>query len=164
MKKLLILLLLPWILGCDSEDLEETQNIDTVKKYIKAVEEMDYETMASLLDERYQGLGPSINDSINKPKALENWKNSASELYEKIVYEKSRFIATKIEEGDNQGNWVANWAVVAIDYKNGSGSARLLANTVYQIDNGKIVKSYTFYNEADVLEQLGYVFIHPDDL
>lgn len=164
MKKLLILLLLPWVLGCDSEDLEETQNIDTVKKYIKAVEEMDYETMASLLDDGYQGLGPSLNDSINKPQALEGWKNNASVLYETIVYEKSKFIAANIDDGDNQGNWVSNWAIVAINYKDGSESARLLANTVYQIENGKIVKSYTFYNEADVLEQLGYVFIHPDDL
>ena len=30
--------------------------------------------------------------------------------------------------------------------------------------NGKIIKSLTFYNEADALEQLGYVFINPEDL
>jgi hypothetical protein len=39
-----------------------------------------------------------------------------------------------------------------------------MANTIYQIKDNKIVKSYTFYNEADVLEQLGYVFINPNDL
>ena len=35
-------------------------------------------------------------------------------------------------------------------------------NTDYGfVANGKIVKSYTFYNEADALEQLGYIFINP---
>ena len=40
-----------------------------------------------------------------------------------------------------------------------SGSALITC-----IENGKIVKSFTFYNEADALEQLGYVFLDLDDL
>jgi predicted ester cyclase len=34
-------------------------------------------------------------------------------------------------------------------------SVTIWANTIYQIKNNKIIKSYSFYNEADVYEQLG---------
>jgi hypothetical protein len=33
---------------------------------------------------------------------------------------------------------------------------------VYKIENGKIELSRTFYNEADVLRQLGYQFSMPN--
>ena len=46
-----------------------------------------------------------------------------------------------------------------INYKEDMGSVTVWANSNYKVEDGKIVKSYTFYNEADVLEQLGYVFI-----
>jgi hypothetical protein len=105
-----------------------------------------------------------VNDSTSKLQAMENWKDQSADLYENISYEKSRFIAVEEDEGDNAGQWVANWALVKIRYKKDGGSATLLANTMYKLVNNKIEKSYTFYNESDVLEQLGYITIHPDDL
>jgi hypothetical protein len=35
------------------------------------------------------------------------------------------------------------------------------ANTNYLIENGKIIRSITFYNEADALRQLGYKIVAP---
>jgi len=49
-------------------------------------------------------------------------------------------------------------------YKENNKEISILSNSVYLIKNGKILKSLTFYNEADALEQLGYVFINPEDL
>jgi hypothetical protein len=49
-------------------------------------------------------------------------------------------------------------------YKKDQKEVTVWTNTVYKIENNKITKSFTFYNEADVLEQLGYVFINPDNL
>jgi hypothetical protein len=34
-------------------------------------------------------------------------------------------------------------------------------NAVYKIENGKIARTRTFYNEADVWEQLGYRIFPP---
>ena len=76
------------------------------------------------------------------------------------AYSKSQNIAVKTPEGE----WVSNWADLTIVYKGSNKTISILANTVYQIKNGKIIKSLTFYNEADALEQLGYVFINPEDL
>jgi len=164
MKKLLAIVLLLVAVSCDSKRDEGAANIEIVKKYVAAVESTDYETMKSLLADNYLGIGPSVNDTINKGQALANWKDEADSLYEHISYEKSRFVAVNVQEGDNTGQWVANWALVNITYRNKGGSAKLLANTIYKLTDNKIEKSYTFYNEADVLEQLGYVLIDPKDL
>jgi len=138
--------------GCANSNQRASENVALIKKYINAVEAKDYGTMEAMLAEGYEGFGPSVDDSTNRDAALS------------IVYEKSRNIAVTVTEGDNQGDWVSNWALLSISYKDGRGPVKLLTNTTYQIANGKILKSYTFYNEADALEQLGYVFINPQDL
>jgi hypothetical protein len=120
--------------------------------------------MENMLDDSYTGYGPSSNDSTDKALAVSNWKANVEDLYESISYDKSRNLAQFIPDGENAGEWVSNWAELSIVYKKDQKKVKLMTNTIYKIENGKIVKSYTFYNEADVLEQLGYVFINPNDL
>ena len=162
MKKFIFLLILPILIACGGADNHEA-NITVVKQYVDAVEALDYEAMENLLAENYEGYGPSAGDTIHKVAAVESWKKSVADLYDKIEYSRSQFAGVTIPEGPNQGDWVANWAELQIDYKDGE-SAKIWVNTNYQIVNGKIAKTFTFYNEADVLEQLGYVFINPDNL
>jgi hypothetical protein len=161
MKQIFIILLIPVLFACSSKNHEA--NIAVVKQYVKAVENLDYTVMEDLLADNYQGYGPSVGDTIGKIAAVESWKESVDDLYQKIVYQRSQFAGVTITEGPNQGDWVATWAELKIDYKDGS-SVTTWANSNYLVENGKIVKSLTFYNEADVLEQLGYVFINPNDL
>jgi hypothetical protein len=165
MKKIIFaILLLTIIISCSTTDKKAESNTALITKYVKAVEINDTATMESLLDENYWGFGPSVGDSINKSGAIANWKNNIENLYETITYNKSKNISVEISDGINQGEWVSNWAEVNIVYKKDKKSVTIWANTIYQIKNNKIIKSYTFYNEADVLEQLGFVFINPNDL
>jgi len=165
MKKLIIILLASvFLFGCESQQKSSDKNLALVEKYINAVESKNFEIMSSLLDDHYIGFGPSINDSIGKEEALANWKTNMDQLYDNIEYQKSRNVAITITKGDNQGEWVSSWAQLEITYKGDIGSVTIWANTIYQIENNKIVKSTTFYNEADALRQLGYVFINPNDL
>ena len=165
MKKLLYLtLLLPLMMSCGSIGDNSEKNIALVEKYIAGVENLDFDIMESILADDYQGLGPSIGDSIGKAQALENWKLNVETLYELIEYQRSRNTAVTVTTGDNQGEWVSNWAELYIEYKNDRGAVTIWANTIYEIENMQIVKSYTFYNEADALRQLGYVFYNPNDL
>ena len=157
------LLLLPFLMSCTSESNKSEKNIALVERYVEAVENLDYNTMASLLDDQYIGLGPSFTDSIGKEQAVESWKYNVENLYEKIKYERSQNAAVTIKEGYNKGEWVSSWSELFITYKTGE-TVYIWANTVYKIENNKIVKSFTFYNEADVLKQLGYVFINPSKL
>ena len=147
--------------GCTSStDKLNQEHIDLVNKYIKSVEDMDFDAMGNYLDEKYMGLGPSYGDTIYKADAVANWKENVTNLYKKISYTKSKTAAVHIEGGVNEGNWVGNWAELAIEYQSG-GKVNIWANTNYLIENGKIIRSITFYNEADALRQLGYKIVAP---
>lgn len=161
MKNLILVMITGFLLvACSSSDMKSEENVKLVTNYVKAVENLDYNAMDDILDENYIGIGPSKSDSINKENAIKNWKQNVENLYENITYSKNRNIAVSTPEGE----WVSNWADLTITYKGSGKQVSILSNTIYQIENGKIVKSITFYNEADALEQLGYVFINPDDL
>jgi hypothetical protein len=164
MKKLIFALLaLPFLVSCTPGNNNSEKNIALVGKYIEAVENLDFNTMASLLDDQYVGLGPSYTDSITKEQAVASWKYNVENLYESIKYTREQHGIVLIKEGYNKGEWVSSWAELNITYKNGK-KAIIWANTAYKVENNKIVKSFTFYNEADALRQLGYVFINPDNL
>ena len=165
MKKLLfVLAILLTMISCTVQNKNADANTALIENYVKAVQGLDYDIMESILDDNYVGFGPSFNDSINKELAVSNWKSNIENLYESITYNESRNLAQFVEKGKNSGEWVSNWAELSIVYKKDKKKVTLMTNTIYKIENGKIVKSYTFYNEADVLEQLGYVFINPNDL
>ena len=75
--------------SCDTSKQEEARNIETVKKYVNAVESGDYDNMAALLADTYVGVGPSVNDSTDKATAVAGWKEVFEVLYTDITYTKS---------------------------------------------------------------------------
>jgi hypothetical protein len=154
--------LITGLFACTSgTDKTKQENVELVKSYVAAVENLDFEAMGNYLDVNYLGMGPSYGDSIGKMDAVENWKWCVENLYEKITYSRSRFAAVTIPDGDNKGEWVSNWAELSIVFKNNDRKVMIWANTNYLIENGKIKRSFTFYNEADVLKQLGFVVVLP---
>lgn len=160
MKKFFLFLLIGIaLISCSSKDKKAEENTALITKYVEAVQNLEFNTMEDLLDDTYIGIGPSYGDSIGKIDAVKNWKFNVENLYKSIDYNKSRNIAIVIPDGDNKGEWVSNWAELKIVYKNDQ-EAIIWANTIYQIENSKIVKSFSFYNEADVYEQLGYIFVN----
>ena len=164
MRHFILFLIAASLLTSCARQTNNSANVALVEKYVKAVQELDYQTIEDVLDENYIGLGPSFGDTIRKPEVIETMKINFEYLYESIEYDKTRNIAVQIPSGESAGNWVSNWAELTITYKEDQNQVRLWTNFVYQIENGKIVKSFAFYNEADAMDQLGYVFINPDDL
>lgn len=143
--------------SCTSNALnKENENLAIAKKYMEAVETKNVATMDSLLSENYIGYGPSVGDSTNKAEALKAWKLNTENLYESIKYTRHKELAVTVTNGEAMGDWVLNWAYLTIKYKDGRGPVNLWVNAVYKIEDGKIAQSRTFYNEADVLRQLGY--------
>jgi ketosteroid isomerase-like protein len=141
-----------------SQDGINKEGIQIIEKYIRAVESKDVEAMAALLHEDYKGYGPSVTDSTNRQQAIENWKYLSSEYYDEIKYEDVENLTHSVKEGPRKGDWISNWALLSLSYKDGRGPVKLYVNAVYRIEDGKIIHSRTFYNEADVLRQLGYSF------
>ena len=138
---------------------KEKENLAIARKYMEAVESMNVMAMDSLLADNYMGYGPSITDSINKEGAILNFKYLVENLYESFEYTRHQELAVTVEEGEASGDWVLNWAYLTIKFKDGSGPVNVWVNIVYRIENGKIMHSRTFYNEADVLRQLGYSMV-----
>jgi limonene-1,2-epoxide hydrolase len=152
--------------GCNSNrDAENssdkaTANLEVIEKYRQAVEKNDLNTFDTLLSDDYIGYGPSVGDSITKSQAVTNWKNEVSNLYQSMEYTRSESYPITIKSGPTSGDWVVNWAYLTIKYKDGRGPVNVWVNATYKIKDGKIVRSRTFYNEADVLRQLGYDMVY----
>jgi len=163
MKQLILLATISLALfSCNSSSgTKERENLAIAKRYMEAVETKNAATMDSLLADNYMGYGPSVGDSTNKKDALESWKYNAENLYESITYTRHKELAVTVKEGEAPGDWVLNWAYLTIKYKDGRGPVNVWVNAAYRIENGKIVHSRTFYNEADVMRQLGYTFQPP---
>jgi len=154
----LLLIVNLFLVACTANEQEKInqENIAVIEKYIQAVQAKDTQTMTDLLADNYIGYGPSVRDSTNKEQAVASWKDVAENLYEKIEYTRAVNIAAKIVDGKNPGNYVSDWAALKITYKDGRGPVFLNINAVYRVENGKITLSRSFYNEADVLRQLGH--------
>ena len=155
---LILIIALAACTGSQHGDIEK-ENIAVIEKYIQAVQSKDTQTMSDLLADDYIGYGPSFSDTTNKVQAIANWEDVAKNLYEKIEYTRTVNIAAKVTDGPHPGNFVSDWASLKITYKDGRGPVFLNMNAVYRIENGKITMSRTFYNEADVLRQLGYDYV-----
>lgn len=166
MKQLIVIALISLSLfACTSSaDKKEKANLVIAQKYMQAVETKNVALMDSLLADNYIGYGPSVSDSTNKEEALLNWEFNIDNLYESIEYTHHQELAVTVKEGRAKGDWVLNWAFLTIRYKDGRGPVNIWVNVVYVIDNGKIVMSRTFYNEADVLRQLNYTIDPPQEI
>ena len=161
MKQIIVLAVVGLLLaGCTSSaEKKEKDNLAVARKYMEAVETKDLSVIDSLLADDYMGYGPSIGDSINKEGAVLNTKYLMENLYESFEYTRHKELAVTVTEGEAIGDWVLNWAYLTIRFKDGSGPVYVWVNIVYRIENGKIVHSRTFYNEADVMRQLGYTMV-----
>jgi hypothetical protein len=166
MKQLIVLVLISLSLfACTSSaDKKEKANLAIAQKYMQAVETKNVALMDSLLADNYIGYGPSVSDSINKEGALLSWKYNIENLYESIEYTHHQELAVTVKDGRAKGDWVLNWAYLTIKYKDGRGPVHLWVNVVYVIENGKIIMSRTFYNEADALRQLNYTIDPPQEI
>ncbi len=163
MKQLLLLAIISiGLVSCTSQAVKkENDNLAIAEKYMNAVETNNPAVMDSLLADNYIGYGPSVGDSVNKKDAIDNWKYNAANLYESFEYTRHQNLAVTVKDGDARGDWVLNWAYLTLKYKDGRGPVNVWVNVVYKIEDGKIILSRTFYNEADVLRQLGFSIMPP---
>jgi ketosteroid isomerase-like protein len=162
MRKLFLVSIIATVaVSCNQSADNSAANIALVQQYLEAVDNNDYQAMETLLADDYLGLGPSMDDSTNKEAAIASWKWNSENLYEEVEYDRTQTFSSTITDGPHAGEWAYNWAEVTIRYKDGVGPVRLMMNAVYKIENGKIARTRTFYNEAEVWEQLGFRIFPP---
>lgn len=163
MKNVLIVLFAALLAACSGPQGQSVENAALIQDYVEAVANMDTNAMEQFLADDYVGFGPSVGHQTNKDQAIASWQENVASLYQKIDYNQSQILTVTVADGPNAGEWVSHWANLDISYQSGE-KVTIMANSIYLVKNGKITKSYTFYNEADALSQLGYVFINPDNI
>ena len=65
-----------------------------------------------------------------------------------------------VTSGVNPGQFVSAWSEITLTYKDTARKPiTTYANVIYKVENGKIVMSRRFYNEADIMRQAGYSLV-----
>ncbi|MCY1718734.1 nuclear transport factor 2 family protein [Prolixibacteraceae bacterium Z1-6] len=164
---LIVLFIVVLFSSCSNTPAEiNTQNLELVEKFEKALRNFDYETLESLLADNYVGYGPSEGNTMGKEDALLNWKYNMENFYDKLEFNGTEHLeVTRMKDGQQQ-QWVSSWGKLHVKYKNRSNEAEIWSNTIYLIKDGKIQKTLVFFNEADALRQAGfhYIFKEPTDI
>jgi uncharacterized protein (UPF0371 family) len=78
-----------------------------------------------------------------------------------LMETRARYVKVTTADGPGKGEWVACLSELKITFKSGK-SVMIWANSDYQVENGKIVKTITLYNESDALRQMGFLIVAPE--
>lgn len=164
MQKLFYVAIIGLLVSCGQR--EDTpigeKNKEIVYSYIDASITRDYETMEELLAEHFISAGPGLKDSATKVDHLANWKSRWTNDFESIDYKRAGTVTKTITVGPYIGDWVADWALVTVTYKNGLPPVTFWLNVVFRVRDGKIERSRSYYDSGDVMAQQGFTFLPPN--
>lgn len=133
-----------------------------VARYTDAAVKGDTTGMASFLADNFKAFGPGLNDSTDRTQEISNWSKSWRNEFSSIDFKRAGSIAfTNPADGNYPGDWVADWAVVTVNYKDGKNTVTFWLHEVYRIKDGKIDLSRAFYNVNDFFTQQGYTITPP---
>ena len=130
-------------------------NTKVVFDYINAATTGDIDAMSAALTDGFWSYGPAIADSSSKADNIAGWAANWDSVFTKINYERVATTTKSFAEGPLAGDWVSDWATITVDYQNGS-QATFRFNGVYRVEDGKITRSTSFYDRADLLTQIGW--------
>lgn len=172
MKKLFIPAILLFIAAaCNQPAPPAAPVVDTVgesnkvivKQYTDAVVKGDTVAMASFLADNFRAYGPGSNDSTNLENHLKIWKKSWREEFASIDFQSAGLIAFNVPaDGKYPGDWVADWALISITYKNGNKPFKFWWHGVYRMKDAKIELNRAFYNVNDFFTQQGFKVTPPE--
>lgn len=135
-----------------------------VKKYMETILTGNTAGMADFLADGYMGHGPAMKDSVNKEQDIANWKKSWAEEFTSIKYDEVVSLTPSIKPETKSraaGDWVLTWGTISVEHKNGLPPVKFNLHVAYRVANGKIDRSYVYYDVADILTQEGYTFVPP---
>lgn len=164
MKRYLVLLSVPIFLGCMSTEESGKEQIQIVHSYLEATLNQDFEQIDVLLAEDFILYGPAFADSLSKEEVIDQWKSDWENLYESIEYKRTGTVFKVVDEGPYVGNWVGDWAIITLKFKDGSNDIKFWYNGTFRVDGNKIGVGRAFYDRADILTQVGYTFTHNEEV
>ena len=138
------------------------QNKALVQKYIDVLVKGDTSSMDSFLAEKFMSYGPARKDSSNRQQEMDGYKKNWRESWASVQFIQAAIHAFTLPPGEkNPGDWVAVWGDVTINHKDGKPSVTFRWHGVYRVKEGKIDLGVAFYDNNDILVQLGYTLTPP---
>jgi len=167
MKKLILpAILLVGMASCNKPapavDTVGEQNKSLVQKYDEAIVTGDTSNLESFLAEKFMAYGPAMKDSSSRQQIVDIWKKNWRTTWASIKFDRDAILAFTIPPGEKHpGDWVADWAVITVNQKNGLPTVKFRWHTVFRVKDGKIDQSVGFYDLNDILVQQGFTITPP---
>jgi len=153
------------IVSCAPKNTEQRnpENEALVKKYMNAVVTGDTSKLEEFLAENYMSYGPRFTDSIDRAGTVADFKNNWRKNWSTVDFSRYTMLSSTTTEGPVAGDWVLDWAKITIHSKNKTPSYTVNWHAVFRVKDGKIDREIDFFNEADILSQIGFTFVPPAD-
>ncbi len=132
-------------------------DLKVVSDYIKQTAAGDIAKAKSLLADTYMEYGPGSKDSADVAKVVSDWENSYKVTSNRSIgFVQQTF---RVTSGPQKGDWVSVWGTYAFTQNGKSVSFPLQITAL--VANGKIQRTIVYFNELDIITQLGYTITPP---
>ena len=133
-----------------------------VQKYSDAIVKGDTASLELYLADNYKGYGPGLTDSTDRAKEVSEWKRTWREEFASVDFDRAGTIAFTVPaDGKFPGDWVADWALITVTYKNGNKPFKFWWHAVSRVKDGKIEVSRSFFNQNDYFTQRDFTVTPP---
>jgi hypothetical protein len=134
-------------------------DMKTVSDYTNALVSGDLKKAKSLLAKTYMSYGPSSTDSSDVNQEMANWEeNYTRHSDRKVAFVTQTF---KVVSGPQKGSWVSLWGTYTFTV-----NAKILTLPIQitsSVSNGKMLKSFVYFDNLAIYQQLGYTLTPPDN-
>jgi len=134
-----------------------------VKKYIDAITTGDTSAIEPLLADDFKDYGPNTTDSLDKAGTIADSKNQWRNHWRAVEFNRYTMLSATIPDGPVAGDWVLDWAKITIHSKDNTPSFTVNWHGAFRVKDGKINQANSFFNQADILRQIGFTFVPPKD-
>lgn len=132
-------------------------DMKTVGDYVNSLVAGDLKKAKSLLAKTFMSYGPSSTDSSTVSQEMADWEqNYKVQLDRKVAFVTQTF---KVLSGAQKGSWVSLWGNYT--FKMGDKDLTLPFQNTLSVANGKITKSFIYYDNFAIYQQLGYTLTPP---
>ncbi|HEY3429060.1 MAG TPA: hypothetical protein VGK39_00200, partial [Cyclobacteriaceae bacterium] len=85
------------------------------------------------------------------------------EEWQSTEFDRITMLSMTLKDGKVPGDWVLDWGIVTITYKDDTPPTKFQWHGVYKIENGKIAEGISYFDRYDIMRQIGFRFVLPED-
>ncbi|MEL6671638.1 MAG: hypothetical protein AAFR61_05580 [Bacteroidota bacterium] len=137
------------------------QDIEFVVEFIQAAIAADEEKIRGACHDEAMGYGPTVKDSADLSTFIKVRQQAVKNL-PGGEFKSGPAMSVIVAEGGMAGTWVFNWGVVETPMKDGD-PAEMMVHVVTRLIEGKVERWFAYFDNAYMMERLGYKFTPPGE-